>query len=323
MSAEFNGRAAVVTVSDSAANGQASDDSGPLAGTVLSDAGWQVVEQVVVADEPAVITNTISRLAATVDLVVTTGGTGIGPRDVTPEAITQLDVRHLPGIGERIRAASRDAVPTADLSRTGAWAAQTAVILALPGSPGGVRDGLACTLDLLPHAIHMLVGHGHDHRRLHTTAPSGTHPATPTDAKAGIVTASLVTDQIISAHELADTFTCLAAGAVVTFDGRVRDHDHGRPVTSLRYEAHPDAQTTLAQIADEAASRVGTVELAVAHRVGELALGDAAFCVAVSSAHRQAAFDTCRWLVDTVKARLPVWKLQTFGDGTSEWVNCA
>jgi molybdopterin synthase catalytic subunit len=115
-----------------------------------------------------------------------------------------------------------------------------------------------------------------------------------------------------------------AAGAVVSFAGVVRDHDGGRTVTRLEYSAHPTAQQTLADVAAEiAADCQGVRAIAVSHRIGKLQIGDAALVAAVAADHRGAAFDICERLVDTVKARLPVWKHQYFADGTEEWVGSA
>ena len=111
------------------------------------------------------------------------------------------------------------------------------------------------------------------------------------------------------------------AGAVVTFHGVVRDHDHGRGVTRLEYEAHPSAARVLAEVAAEIAADPDEHAVAVSHRVGILEVGDVALVAAVSSAHRAAAFAACARLVEEVKARLPVWKHQLFLDGTDEWVN--
>jgi molybdopterin synthase catalytic subunit len=113
------------------------------------------------------------------------------------------------------------------------------------------------------------------------------------------------------------------AGAVVSFSGTVRDHDHGRAVTSLSYEGHPTAVDVLADVAAEIDSRFDLVSLAVVHRVGDLAIGDVALVVVVAAAHRGTAFAACAALVDLTKERLPVWKHQVFADGTDEWVNCA
>lgn len=115
-----------------------------------------------------------------------------------------------------------------------------------------------------------------------------------------------------------------AAGAVVSFAGVVRDHDGGRSVVRLEYSAHPSAQQTLADVAAEIAREChGVRAIAVSHRIGTLHIGDAALVAAVAADHRGAAFETCERLVDTVKARLPVWKHQFFVDGSEEWVGSA
>ncbi|HEY7223354.1 MAG TPA: molybdenum cofactor biosynthesis protein MoaE [Micromonosporaceae bacterium] len=112
-----------------------------------------------------------------------------------------------------------------------------------------------------------------------------------------------------------------AAGAVVGFAGVVRDHDGGRDVLRLVYEAHPSAQAVLAEVVAEFAKDPAVIGLAVSHRVGELEIGDVALAAAVATAHRGEAFAICARLVDEVKARLPIWKHQHFGDGSDEWVN--
>ncbi len=124
----------------------------------------------------------------------------------------------------------------------------------------------------------------------------------------------------LAEHERLVTFA--AAGAVVSFAGVVRDHDHGRAVVSLDYEAHPSAVDVLKQVAEEVMEDPHVYAVAVSHRVGSLGIGDVALAAAVSCAHRGEAFEACRWLVDEAKARLPIWKHQRFADGTDEWVNC-
>lgn len=115
-----------------------------------------------------------------------------------------------------------------------------------------------------------------------------------------------------------------ASGAVVVFNGVVRDHDHQEGVVSLHYSAHPSAQEVLVAVVGEIADVAqGVRAVAVSHRVGDLAVGDVAFVVAVAADHRRAAFSTCAELVDQVKARLPVWKRQVFADGHDEWVGMA
>jgi molybdopterin synthase catalytic subunit len=138
-----------------------------------------------------------------------------------------------------------------------------------------------------------------------------------------VLRAALTQDPIeLSEHEALVAHQ--AAGAVVGFAGVVRDHDGGREVTRLEYSAHPSVQEILEKVAAEvAADCQGVRAIAVSHRVGTLQIGDAALVAAVAADHRGAAFDTCARLVDTVKARLPVWKHQFFADGSDEWVNSA
>jgi molybdopterin synthase catalytic subunit len=123
----------------------------------------------------------------------------------------------------------------------------------------------------------------------------------------------------VAAHEamVADP----GAGAVVSFAGVVRDHDHDRGVVRLVYEAHPNAAAVLAEVAAEIAEDPAVRAVAVSHRIGELRIGDVALAAAVATAHRAEAFALCARLVDEVKSRLPVWKHQHFTDGTDEWVN--
>ena len=134
------------------------------------------------------------------------------------------------------------------------------------------------------------------------------------------VTARVTTDPLdVAAHESAVGRG--SAGAVVSFAGVVRDHDDGRGVLELEYEAHPTAQQILAEVAADIAADPEVHALAVSHRIGKLKIGEVALAAAVSTAHRAAAFAACARLVDEVKARLPVWKRQVFADGTEEWVN--
>jgi molybdopterin synthase catalytic subunit len=124
----------------------------------------------------------------------------------------------------------------------------------------------------------------------------------------------------LAAHEQA--VADVRAGAVVSFQGVVRDHDHGRSVTMLEYEGHPTAEAILREVAAEIAANPDVHAVAISHRVGPLAIGDVALVAAVSTSHRAAAFQACAELVDEAKARLPIWKRQLFTDGTEEWVNC-
>ena len=109
------------------------------------------------------------------------------------------------------------------------------------------------------------------------------------------------------------------SGAVVAFQGIVRDHDDGRGVVSLDYRAHPEAERFLRECCDEIAERSG-LRVAAEHRVGSLTIGDLALIAAVAAPHRTEAFAACAELVELIKARVPIWKRQHFADGASEWV---
>ncbi|MCT1866823.1 molybdenum cofactor biosynthesis protein MoaE [Dermabacter sp. p3-SID358] len=109
-------------------------------------------------------------------------------------------------------------------------------------------------------------------------------------------------------------------GALVTFDGLVRDHDEGRGVERLSYTAHPSAGDVMADVVRTIAERYPDVFVAASHRYGDLAVGDSALVAAVAAPHRKRAFEACGDLVDEVKARVPIWKDQYFSDGSHEWV---
>ena len=122
--------------------------------------------------------------------------------------------------------------------------------------------------------------------------------------------------------ELARTLAQAAAGACVTFEGWVRDHNEGRRVLRLDYQAYaPLAQNEGARIIAEARQRFAIHDARCVHRVGALAIGDAAVWVGVSAAHRDAAFGACRYIIDEVKQRVPIWKNEHYADGASGWLH--
>ncbi|MBE7163651.1 MAG: molybdenum cofactor biosynthesis protein MoaE [Williamsia herbipolensis] len=129
-----------------------------------------------------------------------------------------------------------------------------------------------------------------------------------------------VSAEPIDVDALAGAVGAATAGALVTFAGVVRNHDHARAVDALEYHAHPTADWVVSEVAAEIVARHPEVRVAVQHRIGTLVVGDVALGAAVSSAHRREAFAACTELVDLVKERLPVWKRQLFADGTDEWV---
>ncbi len=127
----------------------------------------------------------------------------------------------------------------------------------------------------------------------------------------------------LSVDELRLAVADPAAGGIALFAGTVRDDDRGRPVTRLAYSAHPSAEAELRRIAEKVAADFPVCGMAAVHRVGDLEVGDLAVVVAVSCPHRAEALDACRALIDEIKAGVPVWKHQHFGDGSEEWVNSA
>jgi molybdopterin synthase catalytic subunit len=111
-----------------------------------------------------------------------------------------------------------------------------------------------------------------------------------------------------------------ASGGLTLFVGRVRDHDHGKGVTGLTYDAHPSALERLLEVCRRVAEQFDVSGVAAVHRTGELAIGDVAVVVGTASGHRGDAFAACRALIDTLKDEVPIWKHQRFADGTDEWV---
>lgn len=111
-----------------------------------------------------------------------------------------------------------------------------------------------------------------------------------------------------------------AAGGTALFVGTVRDHDGGADVDTLGYSAHPSVEVEMRRVADRVVAEYPVRALAAVHRVGDLAVGDLAVVVAVACPHRGEAFDACRKLIDELKHEVPIWKHQTFTDGTQEWV---
>jgi len=150
--------AAVITVSDSCARGERQDLSGPAVAQALEKFRFSVIVREVVPDNPIQIQNLLIRLAREVRFIVTTGGTGIAPRDVTPEATVAVCDRLLDGVAERMRSEGAKKTTFAALSRGVCGVRGRALILNLPGSPAGAVESLESVIGLVPHAIDLLSG---------------------------------------------------------------------------------------------------------------------------------------------------------------------
>jgi molybdenum cofactor synthesis domain-containing protein len=158
-------RVGVLTVSDSGAAGERDDKSGKTIVDWVNEAGFVLAAQALVPDESDLIAQALTRWAddGKADVILTTGGTGFSPRDVTPEATLAVLEKEAPGIAEAIRAASRDSFPRSMLSRGVAGIRGATLIVNLPGSVGGVRDGIGTLTPVLEHAVQTLRDEPTDH----------------------------------------------------------------------------------------------------------------------------------------------------------------
>ena len=158
-------RVAILTISDSAAAGTREDRSGPALAGRATQFGWQIAQTKLVRDEMSEIAGAMTGLADSgfVDVILCTGGTGMAPRDVTPEAVGTVAQREIPGFGEVMRAKGRESTPMAALSRSGAYSRGQVLILTFPGSPRGAVQSLEAVADLIPHAVNLLHGQTEHH----------------------------------------------------------------------------------------------------------------------------------------------------------------
>lgn len=314
---------AVITVSDRSYAGERADRSGPLAVELLREFG-EVTGPVIVRDGIESVQRGIREAVASgADVVLTTGGTGITSRDLTPEATVALVSRRLLGVEDLLRYNPR--VPTAVLSRgiAGVYDAEghRSFVVNVPGSTGGVRDAVAAVGPLLGHIVDQLADS--DHPSPHMAATIAIQNQGKSDGSTASVVLAGVTSDPIDMAQLEALVDSETAGAIMTFRGQVRNHDLARPVTAIQYEAHPQAGDVVQRIAEQVAAGSGACSIAVLHREGRLEVGDVALAAAVSASHRKEAMRVLEAVVEQVKIQLPVWKKQEFADGTSEWTGQA
>ena len=153
-------RAVVITVSDACFNGERKDTSGEVLAQLLKDLGAEIVATRILSDEPEPLTDALKEFAdwRQVNLIITTGGTGLGPRDNTPEATLEVIERQAPGIAEAMRIETLKQTPMAMLSRGVCGVRSGALIINLPGSPKGVRESFAVIAPVLKHAVALVAG---------------------------------------------------------------------------------------------------------------------------------------------------------------------
>lgn len=303
-------RVAVLTVSDRSARGERVDEGGPLVEKIVLSVGAEVVARAIVPDERDQIEDKLREWSdgGSCDLILTTGGTGLAGRDVTPEATRAVIDIEVPGIAEAMREAGRAVTPFASLSRQVAGVRSGVLMINLPGSPAAAQQGLESILEILPHAVHALSGSALE-----------THPEARTSLSGPIIVAEL-SSETIDPEKVVDAIRRPDCGAVVTFEGRARSPSEGSVVTSLEYEAYEEhAVAQLRSLGAEAVRRFGLGGAAVIHRVGSLAPGELAMIVVTSAPHRGEAFDAARWLVERVKAEVAIWKKELTADG-GRWV---
>jgi molybdopterin adenylyltransferase len=156
-------KAAILTISDSCSVGKRDDISGGTINEILSKNNFEICQKKIVPDDLEKITNVLMHFSDidSIDVVLTTGGTGLGPQDVTPEATASICERTVPGISEILRSEGFKKTPNAVLSRGLAGIRKNTLIVNLPGSPKAVRENLEIILDILPHAVEMIHGGGH------------------------------------------------------------------------------------------------------------------------------------------------------------------
>jgi molybdopterin synthase catalytic subunit len=139
------------------------------------------------------------------------------------------------------------------------------------------------------------------------------------DQNAPIQTYAIVTDATLVVDDFEGWVESATSGALVTFRGVIRNHDHGEAVQSLEYSAHPEAERFLRECCETIAADTG-LRVAAGHRIGALAIGDVALIASVAAAHRAEAFAACEALVELIKSSVPIWKRQYLADGATEWV---
>lgn len=158
-------KAAIIVISDSCSAGEREDESGIFLQKKMEEAGWSVVNYLVIPDQKDLIKESLSKLAGEVDVILTSGGTGLGERDVTPEATREILEKEVPGISEAMRMQTFAKTPYSVLSRGISGVKNQTLIINLPGSLKGVKESLEVVLPVIPHAVEIIKGSVHHHEK--------------------------------------------------------------------------------------------------------------------------------------------------------------
>lgn len=283
--------AAVLTISDKGARGERVDTSGPALRGMLAQAGYAVVDGEILPDERTLIAGALKKLAdAGVALVLTTGGTGFSPRDITPEATLDVIERQAPGLAEAMRAESMKATPRGCLSRGVAGIRNRTLIVNLPGSERAARENLAAILPALGHGLQVLLSEG-------SAECGASDPPRPRR----IPSMDAWLREAKRSCDLAHTGMFLVHNGVVREDARarVRDGDaHAGPVKGMRFRADDEK---VRQAVAQTLELPGIFFARAWMNEGELAVGDDIMYVMVGGDIRPRVIDALQFLVGRIK----------------------
>lgn len=319
-------RARVVVASTRAAAGQYADTSGPILVEWLRARGFDTPEPLVVADADihTAIATMFAEAESLPDVVLTTGGTGITADDHTVDVVAPLIDTPLPGISQAFwHRGLLNSVDTAILSRCVAGIHRgSTFIMTLPGSQSGCNDGIAVLDTIIDHVCDLLARTPSSPPQAHQCCSHSAPDPDYVKAQVGKVIDAFITEDPLEplAAQAYDDVRTDAMGAVVVFDGLVRDHDGGKRVSNLTYSAHPTSHAVLKKVVARVSVKHPDARIWAAHRVGRLAVGEAAFIVIAAAAHRRSTFDAASAVADEVKASVPIWKEQKMADGSIQWV---